>query len=311
MPVARHRGRARRPGGRDRRDRRRERPLRAHQRRARQGRRHRHRHARPRRRSTAPSRSRASTSPSRALPRRCSTRSSARGLIQAARRCSRSTCPSRSSRRAGQLASGACSTRSWPESDWSARPRRMLTACARCTARTSSACPTRTSRSSSGRRGRSTRRRSRARVLRDGRGGYCFELNTLLAALLRAVGFVVTHHQAVVGGEGPTNHMALLVRLDGERWIADAGLGEGFLEPLPLREGRYDRGPFTLHAEPRAGRHVVDGPARVELVQRLPDAGADLHARRLRAAPPAAGDRPRVAVRAARWWSSSRARTGS
>ena len=91
-----------------------------------------------------------------------------------------------------------------------------------------------------------------ARVLHDGRGGYCFELNTLLAALLRAVGFVVTHHQAVVGGEGPTNHMALLVHLDGERWIADAGLGEGFMEPLPLREGRYDRGPltYTLSREP-------------------------------------------------------------
>ena len=30
--------------------------------------------------------------------------------------------------------------------------------------------------------------------------------------------------------------------IDGERWIADAGLGEGFLEPLPLREGRYASG---------------------------------------------------------------------
>ena len=37
------------------------------------------------------------------------------------------------------------------------------------------------------------------RVL-TGRGGYCFELNTVLAALLRHVGFEVTHHQAVVGG---------------------------------------------------------------------------------------------------------------
>jgi N-hydroxyarylamine O-acetyltransferase len=83
-----------------------------------------------------------------------------------------------------------------------------------------------------------------ARVLANGRGGYCFELNTLLAALLRLVGFSVTHHQAVVGGEGPTNHMVLLVHLD-EVWIADAGLGEGFMEPLPLREGTFERGPFT------------------------------------------------------------------
>jgi N-hydroxyarylamine O-acetyltransferase len=83
-----------------------------------------------------------------------------------------------------------------------------------------------------------------ARVL-SGRGGYCFELNTVLAALLRGVGFTVTHHQAVVGGEGPTNHMALLVWLDGSPWLADAGLGEGFLDPLPLREGAYEIGPFT------------------------------------------------------------------
>jgi N-hydroxyarylamine O-acetyltransferase len=83
------------------------------------------------------------------------------------------------------------------------------------------------------------------RVLHDGRGGYCFELNTLLAAVLRSVGFVVTQHQAVVGGEGPTNHMARLVHLDGERWLADAGLGEGFIEPLPFREGRRSIGPLS------------------------------------------------------------------
>jgi N-hydroxyarylamine O-acetyltransferase len=85
-----------------------------------------------------------------------------------------------------------------------------------------------------------------ARLCADGRGGYCFELNTVLAALLRACGFVVTHHQAVVGGEGPTNHMALIVHLDGRRWLADAGLGEGFNEPLPFREGSTEIGPFTF-----------------------------------------------------------------
>jgi N-hydroxyarylamine O-acetyltransferase len=84
-----------------------------------------------------------------------------------------------------------------------------------------------------------------ARVLSDGRGGYCFELNTLFAALLRGLGFSVAHHQAVVGGEGPTNHMALIVDVDGSPWLADAGLGEGFVEPLPLREGRHSLGPFT------------------------------------------------------------------
>jgi N-hydroxyarylamine O-acetyltransferase len=91
-----------------------------------------------------------------------------------------------------------------------------------------------------------------ARVL-SGRGGYCFELNTVLAALLRSVGFDVSYHEGVVGGEGPTNHMVLIVDLGEERWIADAGLGEGFLDPVPLREGVHrGRGPFswTLALEP-------------------------------------------------------------
>ena len=56
-----------------------------------------------------------------------------------------------------------------------------------------------------------------------------------------------------MGGEGPTNHMALLVHLDGERWLADAGLGEGFLDPLPFREGAYEIGPFTYTLAREAG----------------------------------------------------------
>jgi N-hydroxyarylamine O-acetyltransferase len=92
------------------------------------------------------------------------------------------------------------------------------------------------------------------RMLAGGRGGYCFELNTVLAALLRGLGFSVAKHESVVGGDGPVNHMALVVELaDGEHWLADAGLGEGFLDPLPLRAGRHaGTGPFawTLEREP-------------------------------------------------------------
>ena len=136
-----------------------------------------------------------------------------------------------------------------------------------------------------------------SRVLHDGRGGYCFELNTLLAALLRGTGFVVTHHQAVVGGEGPTNHMALLVDLDGERWLADAGLGEGFLEPLPFREGRYERGPlaYTLEREPGGtwwmGQHEWGSSPASGWSRRVAGRG-------LRGPPPPARDRSGVGVRA-------------
>jgi N-hydroxyarylamine O-acetyltransferase len=88
------------------------------------------------------------------------------------------------------------------------------------------------------------------RVL-GGRGGYCFELNSVLALLLRELGHDVAYREAVVGGEGPTNHMALIV--DGE-WICDGGLGEGFVEPLPLAEGRTENA-AGLHwtVSPEAG----------------------------------------------------------
>ncbi|HWT92956.1 MAG TPA: arylamine N-acetyltransferase [Solirubrobacteraceae bacterium] len=87
----------------------------------------------------------------------------------------------------------------------------------------------------------------------SGRGGYCFEVNTVLAGLLRALGFELAMHQALVGGDGPTNHMALIVDLGEQgRWIADAGLGEGALDPLPLMPGTSGPPPFTWRVEERA-----------------------------------------------------------
>src|SRR5664280_2032353 len=55
------------------------------------------------------------------------------------------------------------------------------------------------------------------RVLRGGRGGYCFEANTVLQSLLEALGFAVERRQGIVGARdahaagAPTNHLALVV----------------------------------------------------------------------------------------------------
>lgn len=86
------------------------------------------------------------------------------------------------------------------------------------------------------------------------RGGYCYEQNGGLALLLRAAGFEVTIIEAAVqraarGDAMWGNHNLLLVDLDGERWIADAGIGDGFLHPLPLRAGRHEQGRFTYRLE--------------------------------------------------------------
>ena len=75
------------------------------------------------------------------------------------------------------------------------------------------------------------------------RGGFCYELNGLFAALLRELGFKVAMLSAGVasalGTFGPDfAHMTLLVAVDddgfAERWLADVGFGDSFREPLLL-----------------------------------------------------------------------------
>jgi N-hydroxyarylamine O-acetyltransferase len=82
-----------------------------------------------------------------------------------------------------------------------------------------------------------------------GRGGYCFEVNTVLFALLTEAGFQVTRHQANVNGSELTNHMALVVDVDGRRFLADAGLGEGPLDPVALVDGAVTPGPLRWRVE--------------------------------------------------------------
>ena len=73
------------------------------------------------------------------------------------------------------------------------------------------------------------------------RGGFCFELNGPFSRLLEALGFEVTLLSArpfTVGKEAEAepdfSHLALMVPVDGERWLADVGFGDGSLEPLRL-----------------------------------------------------------------------------
>jgi N-hydroxyarylamine O-acetyltransferase len=103
------------------------------------------------------------------------------------------------------------------------------------------------------------------KVVRRRRGGFCYELNGLFAALLRALGFQVTMLSAQVMGRrgsfGPDfDHMALIVSLE-ERWLADVGFGDSFLEPMRLDE----RG--VQEPRPRPYRLDADGD-RLVLLQR-------------------------------------------
>ena len=75
------------------------------------------------------------------------------------------------------------------------------------------------------------------KLLGDGRGGYCFELNRLFLALLQHLGFEATALAGrVIEGDAPLarTHLLLLVKVDGEPYAVDVGFG-GMVPTAPLR----------------------------------------------------------------------------
>lgn len=84
------------------------------------------------------------------------------------------------------------------------------------------------------------------KLVREGRGGWCFEVNGLFSRALEALGFRITRLAARVwigppGPPGPPTHQLTLVETGGRRWIADVGFGGyGPFDPLPLEAGREE-----------------------------------------------------------------------
>ena len=84
------------------------------------------------------------------------------------------------------------------------------------------------------------------KLVRSRRGGYCFELNTLFADALNALGFSVTRLAARVrwslradSPERARTHMLLCVDLTEGRYLADVGFGGRlFSSPMPFEPGR-------------------------------------------------------------------------
>lgn len=106
------------------------------------------------------------------------------------------------------------------------------------------------------------------KVINLRRGGFCYELNTAFAALLRALGFQVTLLSARVaranGGEGPEfDHLALRVDLE-EPWLVDVGFGESFLEPLRLQTD-------IAQTDPAGIFHLIEKDGRIHMEKSEPD----------------------------------------
>lgn len=81
------------------------------------------------------------------------------------------------------------------------------------------------------------------KIVRQRRGGFCYELNGLFAELLKSIGYHVTYLNArVFNSKGELgidfDHLALLVRLpeSDQRWLVDVGFGDSFDQPLNFEE---------------------------------------------------------------------------
>jgi N-hydroxyarylamine O-acetyltransferase len=73
------------------------------------------------------------------------------------------------------------------------------------------------------------------KLVRRGRGGYCFEHGQLLAAALERLGYRVSRLLARVGGpRDARTHLVVRVHTGEGDWLADTGFGTGLLEPVPF-----------------------------------------------------------------------------
>lgn len=103
------------------------------------------------------------------------------------------------------------------------------------------------------------------KMVRGGRGGYCYEQNLLLGSALTALGFRVTPlaarvfwNAAVSGTTPPRSHMLLLLDPGGEPYIADAGFGVMTLTgPLRLAPGTEQTTPHEPYRLVRAGEEFM------------------------------------------------------
>jgi N-hydroxyarylamine O-acetyltransferase len=86
------------------------------------------------------------------------------------------------------------------------------------------------------------------KIIEHHRGGFCYELNGLFAALLSKLGYDVSMLSARVAGRNGKfspdfDHMTLIIQLK-HQWLVDVGFGDSFTKPkrLDMIEPQADNG---------------------------------------------------------------------
>jgi N-hydroxyarylamine O-acetyltransferase len=117
-----------------------------------------------------------------------------------------------------------------------------------------------------------------AKMVAGGRGGYCFEHNSLFAGVLRTLGFKVQEATARVrwsvppGVKTPRTHCLLIVEAEGEDYLVDVGFGGNTLTG-PLKLTSRDE-----QTTPHEAFRLVDEGSRVVQEAKLNGAWMPLYA---------------------------------
>ncbi|WP_218572342.1 arylamine N-acetyltransferase [Pseudomonas sp. SCB32] len=93
-----------------------------------------------------------------------------------------------------------------------------------------------------------------AKMVEGGRGGWCYEMNGLFGAALAALGFRVTRlcggvNRELIGDIAIGNHLTLRVDLD-RPYLAEVGLADAIVEPVPLAVGPISQRGFDFSIRP-------------------------------------------------------------
>jgi len=97
-----------------------------------------------------------------------------------------------------------------------------------------------------------------AKMVAGRRGGWCYEQNGLLGAALAALGYSVTRlcggvRREDAGDAMVGNHLTLRVDLADGPWLAETGLGDALVDPIPLRLGPVTQRGYAFAIEQADG----------------------------------------------------------
>lgn len=109
------------------------------------------------------------------------------------------------------------------------------------------------------------------KIVKNRRGGYCFELNGMFQKLLEAIGFSCSCHIGRIGhGQKfhyPISHRVTVVEIAGERWFCDVGFGG----PVPAEPAKILLDTPFVSSNGKTYQFTKNGPEITLLLQE--DAG--------------------------------------